>query len=310
MGVVKIPNSDDALSSSSKEGETKKRNKKISSVIGWIVFWPTIMFGIAVVVFFLISNLIYKGQALSGANMRNFWILFLLIIVTICIAFTIISKHAKSIFGRMGAPVLRVYMWIGIIIVVSQFIIPNFSQQSNNTSASMNFNFNQSNSTTVPVLTSDATIVSALKQVGATDTDNIETKFVDSFSDSTIDNQTGDYQSFMDANNKWSYGIMSIKNGIQGNKLLTNVAHEYLHHVWYKDIDSITKEKLTSDLITMYGRDSIMQDRVKSYSDNQVLQPTELFSYYCTEASDSYLTSYVLSQCNQYINRSSLTFSR
>ncbi|MNU11891.1 hypothetical protein D3C72_2601010 [compost metagenome] len=60
----------------------------------------------------------------------------------------------------------------------------------------------------------------------------------------------------------------------------------------------------------MYGNDELMQRQVESYADTQTLQPTELFSYYCTGSSDTYLSSYVLSECNKYINRSALQFAR
>lgn len=53
-----------------------------------------------------------------------------------------------------------------------------------------------------------------------------------------------------------------------------------------------------------------MQERVKSYAEKQTLQPTELFSYYCTEVSDPLLTPYLVSECNKYINRGALELAR
>lgn len=89
-------------------------------------------------------------------------------------------------------------------------------------------------------------------------------------------------------------------------------AHEYLHHVRFTVLDDKTKQKLTSDLIAMYGNDDYMHKRMKEYAnaDAGILQPTELFSYYCTESSDRYLRRYVLDACKAYIDRDAFNLAR
>lgn len=92
--------------------------------------------------------------------------------------------------------------------------------------------------------------------------------------------------------------------------LKTTVAHEYMHHVWYGLLDVASRDKLASDLVSMYSTDQYMQNRTKKYVDEKMLSSTELLSFYCTEESDPYLTPGILSTCNKYINRSVLTMYR
>lgn len=103
---------------------------------------------------------------------------------------------------------------------------------------------------------------------------------------------------------RFLYGTLHIKRGIDPEQENTMIAHEYLHHVWLTVLDKQTKETINSHLITMYSDDVYMKQRVKQYSDAGKLYPTELFSYYCTESSDAYLTTFVRDQCNTYIDRS------
>ena len=82
----------------------------------------------------------------------------------------------------------------------------------------------------------------------------------------------------------------------------TLIAHEYLHHVWYRDnLESDTR--LVSELTDFFNKTETLQERMSTYDQKE---PTEFFSYGCTEWSDRYLTPYIVSQCNKYITRSVL----
>ncbi|PID33403.1 hypothetical protein CR969_00935 [Candidatus Saccharibacteria bacterium] len=100
---------------------------------------------------------------------------------------------------------------------------------------------------------------------------------------------------------------ITVKRSIPRSEQATIFAHEYLHYVWYRDKldDDI---KLVGDLNTFYKSNPHLQQRMKEYTP-EMTKPTEFFSYSCTEFSDSYLTPYIISKCNQYINRSKLYMS-
>lgn len=82
----------------------------------------------------------------------------------------------------------------------------------------------------------------------------------------------------------------------------TTISHEYLHYVWYRD-NLESDKQLVDELTGFYRRSRELQDRMANYQEKE---PTEFFSYGCTEWSDRYLTPYIVSQCNKYITRSVL----
>jgi hypothetical protein len=189
------------------------------------------------------------------------------------------------------------------LIVVN---IPDTSVSSSNAG----INTQTASGFVAPALHKEEAIESALSAIGATDTAQIDTSYVAGFSGKIAD-QLGQYQAYINpATRQFMYGKLTIKLGTTGNQLNTMVAHEYLHHIWYSKLDTAAKERLTSDLIVMYGNDQGMQTRVLSYASSGILEPTELFSYYCTEFSDQFLTSFVRDKCNTYINRDSLMLQR
>lgn len=290
--------------------KTYSRKRKVLSAILWILGWPIFIGTIAVIILIIGAQVLFGGGNINspnGAQLRGIWAIYVGILVLVCYFFIWLKSRKKKPLGKISANVLRAYMWLGIILGVFITVVIPDPQVS---TADAGINVQQTGSLFKPHLESDATINAALAGVGATDLKWVETKFVPEYSKDGIADQAGEYQAFIDTAGNWSYGVLTVKQGETGNELNTVVAHEYLHHIWFKTLDNPTKEKLTSDLITIYGKDATMQERVKSYSDKQILQPTELFSYYCTEVSDSLLTPYIVSECNKYINRSVLKFAR
>ena len=91
------------------------------------------------------------------------------------------------------------------------------------------------------------------------------------------------------------------------------LAHEYLHYIWNNKV--LNKDELSNFLNELYNSDPGMQYRMKVYTKQNILPNTdqftnELHSIYCTESSDAYLTQVIITECNKWINRNSLTFSR
>lgn len=292
------------------EPKTYSRKRKILSAILWIIGWPFIIGFIAFIIAITVGNAIVGGgnmNAPQGYQIRALWAAYAGVIVLVCFFFIWLKLRKKNPLGKISANVLRTYMWLGIIVGVGITAIIPDPQAS---TANAGINVKQTGSLFKPNLQSDATINAALVKVGATDTKWVETKFAPSYDSTILDDQAGEYQAYIDTAGNWSYGVLTVKQGTTGATLDAVVAHEYLHHIWFKTLDDPTKTKLTSDLIAIYGKDPVMQDRVKSYAQKQILQPTELFSFYCTEASDPLLTSYVVSECNKYISRSVLKFAR
>lgn len=90
---------------------------------------------------------------------------------------------------------------------------------------------------------------------------------------------------------------------------MVSVAHEYLHHAYY-GLDGATRARLDSELMSLYSSDIGMQKRMESYINMNTFRATELFSIYCTESSDQYMTEFVLEKCNKHIDRSVLHLLR
>lgn len=292
------------------EAKHYSKKRKVLSAVLWVLGWPFIIGFVAFIIAITVGNAIVDGgnmNAPQGYQIRALWAAYVGVIVLVCFFFIWLKLRKKSPLAKISANVLRTYMWLGIIVGVGITTVIPDPQIS---TANAGINVKQTDSLFKPNLQSDATINATLVKVGGTDTKWMETKFVAGYDNKILNDQAGEYQAYIDTAGNWSYGVLTVKQGTTGATLDTVVAHEYLHHIWFKALDDPTKTKLTSDLISIYGKDSVMQDRVKSYAEKQTLQPTELFSYYCTEASDRLLTSYILSECNKYINRSALTFTR
>lgn len=160
-----------------------------------------------------------------------------------------------------------------------------------------------------PPVSRDENVAAVIYQIGGKDNflEEVSMKYVDGYENAATN---GQYTPVINADGTLSYALITVKTGIDPAYERTVVAHEYLHHIWQSQLDQNTLHNLTSQLMTLYGKDSWMQDRTNWYSDTNALVPTELFSFYCTEASDKYLSQYVLDTCNKYIDRSVLKFTR
>ncbi len=154
----------------------------------------------------------------------------------------------------------------------------------------------------------DQQLLSYAHEVGAKYINDLGMEYADHFEN----NQVGQYDSSY-MGDTFLYGEMKIlTRQNDAAQVRAYVAHEYLHHIWDSKLDDSTKDKLTSQLINSYSNDRYMQDRLTTagYVDEDILIPSELFSFYCTEAPDDYMTQYELDICNKYIDRRVLVIER
>lgn len=156
-------------------------------------------------------------------------------------------------------------------------------------------------------LRQDPELLELLRAVGAYYLQNLEFTFVTSYPDGG--DTDGEYEEFYyydDEDEGFDYGVMTVRRGLDVEEQRRTVAHEYLHHVWYAKLTPTLRNTLTSHLNAMLATDEYMQEYEEQYRDSGGLIPTELFSFYCTEVSDSKLVQFVLDQCNRFIDRSQL----
>ncbi len=286
-------------------------NKTLSKVkaalvtLMWAVLWPILMFGLAIPIFSLASALSGQSKQL-GIYLGT----ICLVLVGTCTLLIRLFRRNKNMhpIRAIGSRILSVYTVIGSsILIVAVFGLLNTVGQS---TVQQDQNTEIVSTPIVPPLSRDASIDAILSTVGASadQISKFSTAYVNSYDTA---GKQGEYKPYINATTgKFLYGKMTILSGVDANQTKADVAHEYLHHVWYAILDEPTKTKLTSDLITMYGNDSPARVRAKWYSDKQILQPTELFSIYCTESTDGYLTDYVRGECEKYINRNAFLMLR
>lgn len=271
--------------------------------LSWAIIWPVIVAIPAFIIMLVIlsqvltSNLENREFA-SAVNTDGIFYLelylfgFATLLVIALFLVRWLLKTRKRLFFRSGARVLGVYIWIGIFATGLTMALITRNPES-----------------IKPPVSRDENIAAILYSVGGKEEllDNVSIKYVDKYKD---ESQNGEYAPVLNSDGTFSYGMITIKEGIDPTYEKTVIAHEYLHHVWQAQLDHMTLHDLTSQLMTLYGKDPWMQNRTDWYSDTNSLVPTELFSFYCTEASDKYLSQYVLDTCNTYIDRSKLTFTR
>ena len=268
--------------------------------------WPIVLgMPILIIIGILLSSVVLpslenhgtddRGQAIVGIDALLPILGFILISVTVTVVILSILKwflkNRKKTFFHYGGVILGGYIWIGVFVggLVMLLAASEFASFK-------------------PVVQNNKQIEVILQNIGADDKllEGVSTEYVKSFPDSKH-NTLGTYQPVFSSDGWFSYGTISIKQGIDKPHINTVVAHEYVHHVWAAHLDEATKRKLASEVITLYGKDSWMQQRVDSYSTGHILDSNELFAFYCTEVPDAHLTQAILSQCNNYINRSKLT---
>lgn len=281
--------------------ETKKKPTKLRRflyILAWLVGLPVVVGVPALIIVgssigFSVSN-ISENSSTTQAIYYIELALFLSvagIVVIIQLVRWLLSTR-KRLFPRVGAKVLGLYMWAGIILTGSFMVLitsnPGIAK---------------------PPVSRDANLMNIVNAVGGKEEslNDVSIKYVDGYEN---ENQQGEYLPVRDENGKFAYGTISIKKGLELNSEKMAVAHEYLHHIWEAGLDYQTQHDLTSQLMTLYGNDEWMKSRTDFYSDTSMLLPTELFSFYCTEVGDQHLSEYVLSQCNTHIDRSALSFTR
>lgn len=272
----------------------------------WLLIWTPFAFVLGLITFLFILEAFYGGSEesleLTAREVKSTIIAATLILALILFGIVILLKKARAkskkpnYFFGVGHRILAVCTVIGLIGTIGFTLsIPN--EPSAETQAADK-----------PQLKQNPQLLAVAKQVGAKHTNDMGMRYVENYPDPK---RLGEYQQYLYDDDSHSHGKMTVRKGISGNELKSTVAHEYLHHVWFSRLDQETKDRLTSDLITMYGKDPFMQQRADGhYSQRGMLAPTELFSFYCTESSDYYLTQFTLRQCNKYINRGELTMVR
>lgn len=297
----------------------RSKLKKAAIVIGWLILWPCFMFGVAIVA--LIAAVTLAGETKIGLAVG----LFSLLMVLVC--WLIIWRLEKEsdgtakrhFFGkrskysqRASRIVLKVYTVFGIALLfiggglgVDELI--SYSSENGGVNTQV------ARAPLVPELSRSKKVDAALRQLGVSEAEilRFSTKEANKFSQLAIENQSGVYISYTNPiDGKFLYGEMEIKTGLDPSEFRSTVAHEYMHHIWYAVLDDRIKRKLESDLISNYGLDPIIRNRTAEYTNNQSLHATELFSFYCTESSDMYLSQYTLTQCSKYIKRGQLMMQR
>ncbi|NCC19598.1 hypothetical protein EOM33_00895 [Candidatus Saccharibacteria bacterium] len=271
--------------------------------LSWTVIWPLVVAAPAFVVMLVIlgavlTNNIQNKEFSNAVSTQGIFLLelylfgFVALLVIVLYLVKWLLQTRKRLFFRSGAKVLGVYIWVGIFATGLTMAIITRNPEA-----------------IKPPVSRDETIVAILHSVGGKDEliDNVSIKYVDSYNNATTN---GEYQPVVNSDGTFSYGTITVKKGIDPTHEKTVVAHEYLHHIWQSQLDQQTLHDLTSQLMTLYGNDSWIKDRTNWYSDTNMLLPTELFSFYCTEVADQHLSQYVFDTCNKYIDRSALTFTR
>lgn len=151
------------------------------------------------------------------------------------------------------------------------------------------------------IVKQDPQLLALLVSLGATHTDDLNL----AYEGITNEKYRGEYLHTDEHEN----GSIRIRTGLDKNQETSALAHEYLHHVWYKVMPDADRNKLWPQLNIMLENDADMKHRTTSYADTNKLSATELFSIYCTESSDGYISP-IVDECNKYIDRSKLVFSR
>lgn len=275
--------------------------------LSWSIIFPIVI----AVPAFIVMLVILAGVLTTNVNNADFmgtinndgifylelyFFAFVTILVVILFLVKWLLRTRKRLFFRSGAKVLGVYIWVGIFA----------------TGLTMAF-ITRNPDAIKPPVAQDAHLMQIIADVGGDPAKlkDVSVKYVSDYKDG-FKNQAGEYSSAEDSKGNFSYGTMTIKQGLDAEEEKVVVAHEYLHHIWFSELehDQVAVRDLTSQLMTLYGQDEWFKTRVATYSDTNMLIPTELFSFYCTESSDQYLTPYVIEQCNKYINRSTLKFIR
>lgn len=273
-------------------------------LLSWSIIFPIIIaIPSAIVMLMILANVLTSTQDTDFGNLvatdgmfylELYLFIFVAILVAVLYLVKWLLKTRKRLFYRSGARVLGVYIWVGIAATGLTMALITKNPDA-----------------IKPPVEQNAQLMQVIANIGGDTTKlkDVSVKYVPDYKNG-FKNQAGEYAPYEDSQGNFSYGVITIKQGLKAEEEKTVVAHEYLHHIWEAELDATTQHDLTSQLMTLYGKDDWFKNRVATYSDTNMLLPTELFAFYCTESSDKYLTSYVTKTCNKYINRKALNFSR
>lgn len=154
--------------------------KKIMAILTWSFFWPVTMIVIGVLIIAAALHLLttaFADSTPSGTELRAFFLIFIVVMVVLCVIFQKLHQRSKYEFVRSGKPVLRLYMWLGVVL--GSIILVSIPDPTTATKAGISTQ--TASTTTVPELMHDPSIVATLHQVGATHIDTIDEIYVDSF---------------------------------------------------------------------------------------------------------------------------------
>ena len=267
----------------------------------WLILWPILILLPALGAFvggLFLGQLILGGEQAVDKNFVSGMQIAILtgtaLLVIVLQLLRRFLKNRKRLFFRSGSKILGIYVWVGIVIGGISIVGIGYQPGA-----------------VKPLTKQEAQLMRVIIAVGGDPTklSNVSVSYVDDYKGG-FEGKSGEYVPNNDHNGDSSFGAITVKRGLDSEAEKVMVAHEYLHHIWETQIDPATLHDLTSQLMTLYGKDVYFQSRVTTYSDTNMLLPTELFAYYCTESSDQYLSQYVLGQCNKYINRGVLRLTR
>lgn len=281
--------------------ETKLPSKirKFWYGVSWVALWPVIVLIPAIGAFIAAWGLVYGVfKLMENPNQAIYAVELAMLIGTTGLVGALLGvkfflRGRKRQFFRTSSTILGVYIWLGVLF--AGCIMASLTQRPD---------------AIKPPVSQDQQLMAILESVGGNKDlmKDVSISYVDGYKDNK---RAGEYQYVLDNDGKFSYGSITVKRGQDPAYEKVVVAHEYLHHMWESQLDDQAKHALTSQLITLYGKDDWMKNqRVASYSDQNILEPTELYAFYCSESSDRYLSPEILTECGKYINRSTLAFIR
>lgn len=305
VGIIEVDMKPEEHSTLSDQPKAPSKLRRFLYGLVWLIIFPVIVavpsFVILLMILSAVLTSLGKNHEFNGAIADNgvFYLeLYLFIFVTVLVIVLLLVRWLlrtrKRYFFRTGAKVLGMYIWIGIFATGLTMALITRNPDA-----------------IKPQVEQDTHIMQVISTIGG-DTArlrDVSVQYVPDYKNGFKD-QAGEYMSYDDSKGNFSYGTLTVMRGLASEEEKIVVAHEYLHHVWETELDVQTIHDLTSQLMTLYGQDDWFKTRVANYSDTNMLMPTELFAYYCTESSDGYLTPYVLEQCSKYINRKSLRLAR
>lgn len=210
------------------------------------------------------------------------------------------KQKAKKPFKR----VLAVFAFLAVVYLIFCLIYVINETQSMEIGHSSTDAVAAQQTTAIPPLTQDPNIVAQLIAVGA-DVEMLKRDNVSVYYNNELPYRGMYTPYYINNMTDYVYSTIDIKPGIDGEK--STIAHEYLHHIWNTKMDQEFKDKLTSYVLSAYGKNSAIQQTMSTYYKSETLSPNEIFAIMCTSTPSQFITeNFVTDTCNQYINRAAL----